>query len=105
MPGKKRSRDETCEVRRSQRVKRQRRECPVVVSLRNDQHEGLEVRENEKGRGVYTTHAFTRGSFVVEYKGDLISDMGECAQREFLYEERDEGCYMYYFVSSGKRFW
>lgn len=41
--------------------------------IKSDCEDGLAVREVEgKGRGVFSTKPFARGSFVCEYKGDLI---------------------------------
>ena len=47
--------------------------------------EGLEVREIEgKGRGVCSTKHFARGSFIVEYKGDLI-ELSKAKELESTY--------------------
>ncbi len=64
---------------------------------------GLKVIHFEgKGRGVIATQPFSRGGYVIEYRGDLIT-REEAKQRDGKYA-RDEsiGCYMYYFESRGK---
>ncbi len=59
--------------------------------------DGLEVAEvPRKGRGVTAAKAFSAGSFVVEYKGELI-DKATAFERERCYERSSAGCYMYYF--------
>ncbi|KAL1132558.1 hypothetical protein AAG570_010510 [Ranatra chinensis] len=59
---------------------------------------GLGVHMFEgKGRGVVATQPFSRGDFVVEYAGELISSE-EAKRREFMYSrDQNTGCYMYYF--------
>ncbi len=60
----------------------------------------LQVRQFEvKGRGVVATAPFRRGSFLLEYKGELISHK-EGIKREMA---NDQGSYLFYFKGdSGK---
>lgn len=58
-----------------------------------------------KGRGVFATKNFEKGSFVVEYSGDFISLM-EANMREAQYAtDETTGCYMYYFRYNDQTFW
>lgn len=58
-----------------------------------------------KGRGVFATHDFHRGEFVVEYSGELI-DIQEAYRREEEYEQDENtGCYMYYFKLKDQHYW
>ena len=45
-----------------------------------------------------------RGSFVVEYKGDLISH-SDGIKREQTYEKGGEGSFVYFFDHRGKKYW
>ena len=52
-----------------------------------------------------TTRPFAKGSFVVEYAGDLV-DLGVAKQREKNYSMNQHvGCYMYYFQHKTKNYW
>jgi [histone H4]-lysine20 N-methyltransferase SETD8 len=52
-----------------------------------------------------TTRNFSRGEFVIEYIGDLIS-MQEANERESRYAADDNtGCYMYYFKHNEQQYW
>uniref|UniRef100_A0A7G3AKS0 [histone H4]-lysine(20) N-methyltransferase n=2 Tax=Lutzomyia longipalpis TaxID=7200 RepID=A0A7G3AKS0_LUTLO len=70
----------------------------IEEAIAEGRQRGLAVKLFKgKGRGVVATHAFTKGDFVVEYIGDLISN-GEAGKREQIYaEDQNAGCYMYYF--------
>jgi len=58
----------------------------------------------EKGRGVYAAEPIAKGSFVVEYAGDLVS-MDEGVKREEDYSEDARiGSYIFFFNFKGKRF-
>jgi len=58
-----------------------------------------------KGRGIFSKLPLKRGDLVCEYAGDLISH-DEARKREIKYTENpDIGCYMYYFVHAGKKYW
>ncbi|XP_030754947.1 N-lysine methyltransferase KMT5A-A-like [Sitophilus oryzae] len=83
------------------REKQKQLEYMVICEM----EDGLESRYTEgKGRGVFATKDFEKGSFVVEYSGDFISLM-EANEREDQYS-RDEatGCYMYYFKYNDQTF-
>lgn len=56
------------------------------------------------GYGVFTTKDFAKGSFIVEYVGDLISDE-EAAIRNTDYELNNSGSFMYYFKSGKECLW
>ncbi|KAL1502706.1 hypothetical protein ABEB36_007813 [Hypothenemus hampei] len=73
--------------------------------IRNEVEDGLECRHIEgKGRGVFATKNFERGSFVVEYSGDFIS-FSEANERERQYAlDETAGCYMYYFKYNDQTF-
>jgi len=55
------------------------------------------------GYGV-AKQEFNKGDFIMEYRGDLINSE-EAVKRESLYEKSGAGCFMYYFVHSGKTMW
>lgn len=58
-----------------------------------------------KGRGVFATHDFHRGEFVVEYSGELI-DVQQASKREKKYEQDENtGCFMYYFKFRDHQYW
>jgi len=65
--------------------------------------DGLTVRYiNGKGRAVFTTSAFHKDEFVIEYLGDLI-EKKEAFEREEQYDlaNLEEG-YMFYFEFQGR---
>ncbi|XP_009860530.2 histone-lysine N-methyltransferase set-1 [Ciona intestinalis] len=70
-----------------------------IINAVQSKYEGdLEIVEfKDKGRGVVGKRSFTRGEYVVEYAGDLIS-WHEAKSRESEYAlDTTVGCYMYYF--------
>jgi len=57
-----------------------------------------------KGRGIMAVRSFSKGEFVVEYAGDLIS-IDDAKDRESKYSmDTSKGCYMYYFKHKGKQY-
>lgn len=51
------------------------------------------------GHGVFTTRDFEKGSFLLEYPGELItSEEGEARNEE--YKKRKLGSFLYYFPSA-----
>lgn len=59
----------------------------------------------EKGRGVVALRSFSRGEFVIEYVGELISSR-EAQNREEMYsQDQNLGCYMYYFKHKNQQLW
>ena len=49
--------------------------------------------------------SFCKGDFVVEYSGELI-DIGTAKDLENKYSlDASKGCYMYYFISQGNKYW
>ena len=60
------------------------------------------VTHPDKGRGIRAGRAFTRGEFVVEYRGELL-DKATREEREKQYaDEPTVGCYCYDFRYKGK---
>lgn len=57
------------------------------------------------GRGVVTTRQLSRGDYVLEYVGDVLTKQ-EAEQREAEYR-RDAtiGSYMYYMQYGGQTLW
>uniref|UniRef100_A0A3Q3IVV3 SET domain-containing protein n=1 Tax=Monopterus albus TaxID=43700 RepID=A0A3Q3IVV3_MONAL len=53
-----------------------------------------------KGRGLFTSTSFTKGDFVCEYRGELISQQ-ECKRRQRLYHEHLK-VFMFEFKYNGK---
>lgn len=54
---------------------------------------------------MFSKRPLKRGDLVCEYAGDLISH-DDARQRETEYASNPEiGCYMYYFVHDGKKYW
>jgi len=56
------------------------------------------------GDGVFTTQEFSRGDFLLEYKGDLIN-YDEAQRREKEYADADLGSFLYFFKYKGKNLW
>ncbi|XP_071448595.1 histone-lysine N-methyltransferase Set8 isoform X2 [Hetaerina americana] len=96
-------------VRRSERkpkrtlLEEQQRDLEEAVL--SGKEEGLEVQHFlGKGRGVVATRHFSKGEFVVEYAGELIS-MAEARDREKKYaQDQNTGCYMYYFKHHNQQY-
>ncbi|XP_033329261.1 SET domain containing 8 [Megalopta genalis] len=85
-------------IRKSKKVVLEEKQRDMENKVLCQVEEGLEVRYFAgKGRGVVTTREFTKGEFVVEYIGELISQV-EAKKREKIYaQDQTTGCYMYYF--------
>ena len=63
------------------------------------------VNVAEKGRGIVATKPFSKGDFICEYSGDLTSE-DKAMSREAEYQKDCLiGCYMYYFMYNGKKYW
>ncbi|XP_033106938.1 N-lysine methyltransferase KMT5A-like [Anneissia japonica] len=77
----------------------------IEEAILQKKEEGIEVKDIEgKGRGVLATKAFSKGSFIVEYAGDLI-DMKQAKIKEAEYlKDPSIGCYMYYFLYKNKHY-
>ncbi|XP_078790071.1 uncharacterized protein LOC105358446 isoform X3 [Oryzias latipes] len=56
------------------------------VITKTDKTGKLEVKfiNAVKGRGVFATHPFNKGDFIVEYRGDMINEK-ECERRKRVY--------------------
>ena len=52
---------------------------------------------------MFTTKEFSKGQFLLEYKGELISQ-DEGYSREQSYDE-DLGSFLFFFKEGSKRFW
>ena len=50
------------------------------------------LQKHLSGRGVFTTRRFSKGDFLLEYKGELVSHKEGC-EREISYPE-DLGSYL-----------
>jgi len=96
-----------------------RSERKPKAELLKEQMEGMEARlrcTNDsllditigtiegKGRGIMAVRSFSKGEFVVEYAGDLIS-IDDAKDRESKYSmDTSKGCYMYYFKHKGRQY-
>lgn len=76
-------------------------EIPEFLIQGKDQ-EGFEDRyiNDFIGRGVFTTKKFSKGDFLLEYKGELVSE-DEGYQREELYEPK-LGSFLFFFKDGSK---
>lgn len=85
-------------VRKTKRTVLEERQRSLEEAVLANREDGLEVHMFEgKGRGVVATRPFSRGEFVVEYAGELIT-MEQAKEREQMYaQDQNTGCYMYYF--------
>lgn len=89
-------------IRRSSRKSKAELKCEqkkhIDDLILNGIEEGMEVQTIEgKGRGVFATHSFQKGQYVVEYNGDLLQ-ITDAKKRESEYAQNPAtGCYMYYF--------
>uniref|UniRef100_A0A182N8C9 [histone H4]-lysine(20) N-methyltransferase n=1 Tax=Anopheles dirus TaxID=7168 RepID=A0A182N8C9_9DIPT len=82
-------------VRKTKKEVQIERDRDIERSIREGRESGLKIEHFEgKGRGIVTTRSFSKGEFVVEYIGDLIS-VSEAKQREQIYAKDDNtGCYI-----------
>jgi len=99
-------------IRRSRRVppteKRKIEEQQLKFYLASDKDEKLEhivMKMTEgKGRGIFANKDLSKGDFVVEYAGDLMSlEEGKAKEDEYS-EDAEIGCYIYFFSFKGKRY-
>ena len=58
----------------------------------------------QKGRCVITTAPIPAGTFVCEYRGDLVG-YKEALRREAEYAKTKQGSYMFFFSQSSTRMW
>ena len=56
------------------------------------------------GFGVFTTKSFQKGSFLLEYPGELVSDK-EGENRHLDYGRRSLGSFLYFFEDGKKKLW
>lgn len=99
-------------IRRSRRVptteKRKIEEQQLKFYLASDKDEKLDhivMKMTEgKGRGIFANKDLSKGDFVVEYAGDLMSlEEGKAREDEYS-EDAEIGCYIYFFSFKGKRY-
>lgn len=85
-------------VRKTKKEVLEERNRKIELAVIEGKEDGLEVRMfSDKGRGIVAVRNFSRGEFVIEYVGDLIS-YAEAQKREATYsQDLTTGCYMYYF--------
>ena len=56
------------------------------------------------GYGVFCLKSFSKGSFLLQYNGELIPEE-EGERRSIIYEHENQGCYLYYFRYANKNMW
>ena len=56
------------------------------------------------GWGVFATNTLSKGSFLLEYVGELIS-ASEAETREADYQKQLLGSYLFFFSYEGKSLW
>lgn len=78
----------------------------IISGLLNDCDDGLAlIKSPGKGRGLVATKSFTKGQFVVEYAGELVSKKeGEEREKNYEAEGKAEG-FSYFFTFDGKKYW
>jgi len=89
---------------RPKRKTMEERKSEMISSVRANLVVGLEVRETEgKGKGVFTTQSFQRGSFLCNYQGELLND--EEGYNRFVTTTSENACFMFKFSREGKSYW
>ncbi|XP_070401390.1 N-lysine methyltransferase KMT5A-like isoform X1 [Nothobranchius furzeri] len=91
-----------CQLKMPPRVNPQKDAIQHVTS-RTDKINKLEVKYiNEvKGRGIFAKGSFCQGDFVVEYRGDRITE-AESERRQKLYHPSCAGFFFFVFKWHGK---
>ena len=56
------------------------------------------------GYGVFTCKFFDKGSFLLEYPGDLMSEEDGLVKEEG-YAKSKKGCYLYFFEDGREKLW
>jgi len=56
------------------------------------------------GYGIFANRKFSKGDFLLVYRGSLINE-SESYKREERYSNEDVGCFMYYFSHGGQTMW
>lgn len=59
--------------------------------------------KNTLGWGVFTKRTFTKGEFLLEYKGELVSEKEACV-REATYPA-DVGSFLFFFQHGSRSLW
>ncbi|XP_051159272.1 putative uncharacterized protein DDB_G0277255 [Leptopilina boulardi] len=57
----------------------------------------------EKNRSFFTTKLIKKGSIVIEYVGEVITDVREMQNREISYANDNLGCFLLYISFQGKK--
>ena len=82
-------------------------ECYYSVLSLTSQHESKLIHlhyASFQGWGVFAQKSFEKGDFLLEYRGEVLSE--EMAQkREETHKREGKGSYMYYFKYNGKNIW
>uniref|UniRef100_A0A1I7UMM1 [histone H4]-lysine(20) N-methyltransferase n=1 Tax=Caenorhabditis tropicalis TaxID=1561998 RepID=A0A1I7UMM1_9PELO len=96
-------------VRRSVRKTGKQIELEAKEALKEKVHSCsneklLEIfTDDVKGRGIRTTTNFSKGEFVIEYRGDMMEySKARIIESEYSYDEQI-GSYMYFFEHKGKK--
>lgn len=77
----------------------------IEEAIKHGKEDGLEVRVLEnKGRAVFATRNFSRGEFVCEYAGEMISYQLAKKREEMYAQDETIGCYMYFFEYKSKSY-
>jgi histone-lysine N-methyltransferase SETD8 len=90
-------------MRRSVRLSELRKPSKIEMKLPTDDSElGLEIRQfPNKGRGIATKVSFKKGSFLVEYAGELIDHVSAKKREEEYARDASKGSFMFYFTHNG----
>ena len=91
------------QIRKSVRARNPSTHETMKAAILAEQEDGLQISHSiHKGRGVIATAKFLRGSFLIEYAGELITN-SEAIQREQGYAlDPTVGCFMFYFKFGGQ---
>ncbi|KAE8737985.1 hypothetical protein FOCC_FOCC016546 [Frankliniella occidentalis] len=77
------------------------RKEPIPIRLLLDYEDGLQVKDIAgKGRGIITTRSFGKNDFVVEYKGELLTNKAAVIREKQLKD--NEGSFMFFFKHKDK---
>lgn len=92
-------------VRKTKKEVQEEKIKSIEQAIIEGREDGLEVHVfDDKGRGIVTNRPFSKGEYVVEYIGQLISS-AEAQSREDLYAlDQNTGCYMYYFKHKNQQY-
>lgn len=63
------------------------------------------VHLEDKGRGVVSSNYIPKGTFICEYSGQLLTNEEALKQEQEYEHNHSIGCYMYYFMYKGEKYW